>query len=181
MERRKSQQPFARLGRRLKQCRETRRESVAEVSGAVEIDSDLLERIERGEVCPSGDILNLLISHFSLQEDEAVQLWEWAGIARPSDQVLENLQDLASKAALVLIAVDTRIQYSDSVNIKVDDNGVVLNFMQAGLQGPNIPAARVGMSHEHALRFLNVLESVMLRYKYSPRHKLLPPGDQTAK
>jgi hypothetical protein len=62
------------------------------------------------------------------------------------------------------------------VNIKVDDNGVVLNFMQLGMQGQNIPAARVGMSHEHAQRFMSVLESVLLRYKYLPRYKLLPPS-----
>ena len=176
MDRSKSQQPFSLLGEHLKQCRETRHESIAEVSGAVEIDSDLLERIENGEVCPSEDILNLLINHFSLQDHEAGQLWEWAGLSR-SDESRVDLQDLASKATLVLVAVDSRIQYSDSVNIKIDDNGVVLNFMQVGMHGQNVPAARVGMSYEHAQRFMDVMQSVMLRYTYLPRHKLLPPGD----
>jgi len=177
MEAPRSQQPYAQLGQRLRQLRETRRESVAEVSGAVEIESQLLESFERGESCPSADILNLLINHFALQDQEAGQLWEWAGISRATELSNENLQDLASKAALVLVAIDSRVQYSDSVNIKIDDHGVVLNFMQVGLHGQQIPAARVGMSHEHALRFMNVLESVMLRYKYLPRHKLLPPGE----
>lgn len=164
------------LGQRLKQFRETRRESVAEVSGAVEIDIDLLERIERGEERPSEDILNLLINHFALQEQEAVQLWEWAGLSH-ADAHGDAFQDLANKATLVLVAVDSRVQYSDSVNIKVDSNGVVLNFMQVGLHGQNVPAARVGMSYDHALKFMSVMESVLLRYKYLPRYKLLPPGD----
>jgi len=176
MEGRKSQYPYALLGQRLKQFRETRRESLAEVSGAVEIDTDLLEQIESGAVCPSEEILNLLINHFSLQDHEAGQLWDWAGISHSGDGRIENLQDLASKATLVLVAIDSRVQYSDSVNVKIDANGVVLNFMQVGMQGQNVPAARVGMSYEHAQRFMDVMQSVMLRYKYLPRHKLLPPG-----
>ena len=177
---RPNSQPFALLGQRLKQFRETRRESLAEVSGAVEIEPDLLERFERGEICPSEEILNLLINHFSLQDQEAGQLWEWAGITPGSEQRFDSLQDLTSKATLVLVAIDSRVQYSDSVNIKVDANGVVFNFMQVGMSGQNVPAARVGMSHEHAERFMHIMESVMLRYKYLPQHKLLPPGDQTA-
>ena len=178
MESSKSQSPYALLGEKLRQVRETRRESLAEVSGAVEIDTDLLERIEQGEVCPSEDILTLLISHFALHEQDAIQLWEWAGFAGRTDEKTDNVQDLASKATVVLIAIDARVQYSDNVNIKIDDNGVVLNFMQAGLQGQPIPAARVGMSHEHAKKFIDVMQSLMLRYKYLPRHKLLPPGTQ---
>src|SRR6185312_1399050 len=119
MDGRKSQYPFVLLGQRLRQFRETRRESVAEVSGAVEIDTDLLERIESGEVCPSEEILNLLISHFSLQDHEAGQLWEWAGISRGTDS-LGSLQELGSRATLVLLAIDSRVQYSDSVSVKID-------------------------------------------------------------
>src|SRR5690348_12858864 len=102
-----------RLGERLRRIRETRCESLAEVSGAVEIDAEMLERIESGMELPSEDILSLLINHFSLQEQEAVQLWEWAGFDRPTDGRSESLNELASKAAVVIVAIDARVLYSD--------------------------------------------------------------------
>src|SRR5579883_1980269 len=86
------QPPFALLGKQLRSLRETRRESVAEVSGAVEIDPELLERFERGEECPSEDILTLLISHFDMREQDALQLWEWAGLAGPKGERLSGEQ-----------------------------------------------------------------------------------------
>ena len=175
MESPKRQSPFVLLGQKLKQARETRHESVAEVSGAVEIDTDLLERIERGEECPSEDILTLLISHFALREHEAVQLWEWAGLQRgPS---LESLQDVMSRATVVLVALDARVMYSDSAHISGDENGVVLNFMQTGPQSQLASIARIGMSYEHAAKVVAALQTAMLRKKYLPVQKLLPPGD----
>lgn len=171
----KHSSPLILLGERLKQLRETRQESVAEVSGAVEIDIDMLERIERGEECPSEDILTLLISHFSLHEHEAVQLWEWAGFNRSSG--LDNLNDLASKAALVLIAIDARIMYSDDMTLTSTKSGVVLNFMQTGPQGQPVPVSRVGMSYEQVEAVLNELQQALLRKKYLPGQRLLPPGD----
>jgi len=176
MESSKRQSPFVLLGQKLKHFRETRRESIAEVSGAVEIDTELLERIERGEECPTEDILTLLINHFALADYEAVQLWEWAGFQRNS-QNAENLQDLVSKATLVLVAVDARVMYSDSANIQADENGVVLSFMQSGPQSQVVSVSRIGMSYEHAAKVMASLESALLRKKYLPRQKLLPPGD----
>src|SRR5205807_9580549 len=79
MEESRRQAPFTMLGKQLKLLRENRQESVAEVSGAVEIDIDILERIERGEERPSEDILMLLIDHFGMQDHEAAELWESAG------------------------------------------------------------------------------------------------------
>ncbi len=171
----KHSSPLSLLGERLKQLRETRLESLAEVSGAVEIETDMLERIERGEECPSEDILTLLINHFSLHEHEAVQLWEWAGFNRNGDKS-DSLNDLASKAALVLIAIDARIMYSDDMTLTANKNGVVLQFSQAGMQGPAVPVSRVGMSYEQAEQVLVALQQALLRKKYLPEHKQLPPG-----
>lgn len=172
----KHSSPLGQLGERLKQLRETRQESVAEVSGAVEIEIEMLERIERGEECPSEDILSLLINHFSLHEHEAVQLWEWAGFNRNGGG-LDNLNDLASKAALVLIAIDARVMYSDDMTLTNSKSGVVLNFMQSGPQGQPVPVSRVGMSYEQAETVLNALQQALLRRKYLPGQPLLPPGD----
>lgn len=172
-----SEQPFGLLGDRLRHFREIRQESVAEVSGAVEIDTEVLERIERGEECPSEDILTLLISHFGLQENEAVQLWEWAGFAHVTDGRSEGLQDIASRASIVLVAIDARVMYTDGVSIAADKKGVVLNFMQPGFQPQQLPAARIGMSYEQAEQLFSVLQQTLLRKKYLPNNRLLPPGD----
>lgn len=165
------------LGERLKRLREAQRESVAEVSGAVEIDADLLERIERGEEAPSEDILGLLISHFSLREQEAVQLWEWAGFDRTHDAPSEVLSDLASRATLILVALDARVMYSDQAVVNGDQSGLVMNFLQTGPQGQPLPVARIGMSYDQAHRVLNALQQTLLRQKYLPQHRLLPPGE----
>src|SRR5664279_6184040 len=73
------QLPFEPLGTQLKRLREVKSESLAEVSGAVEIDEKDLTRIETGHERPSEDILLLLISHFGVQDDKAAELWELAG------------------------------------------------------------------------------------------------------
>ena len=172
----KHSSPLSLLGERLKSLRETRRESLAEVSGAVEIDTDMLERIERGEECPSEDILTLLISHFSLHEHEAVQLWEWAGFNRSSDRP-ESLNDLASKASLILVAIDARVIYSDDVSVTANKSGLTLNFSQYSPQGQSVPVSRVGMSYEQAEEVLKALQRALLRNKYLPDQRQLPPGD----
>jgi len=172
-------QPYTQLGQRLKHFREKRQESLAEVSGAVEIETELLERIERGEECPSEDILNLLINHFDLREQEAVQLWEWAGFSR-NDTRMEMLQELASKAAVVIVTMDARVMYTDSATIASDDKGVVLSFMQAGPQGQELPISRVGMSYEQAAQVMASLQRALLRKQYAPKYKLLPPGNGAA-
>src|ERR1700683_4187621 len=73
-----SNAPYITLGQHLKYVREQSRQSLLEVSGAVEIDEDRLERIEAGIERPAEDILLLLISHFGVADREAVQLWELA-------------------------------------------------------------------------------------------------------
>ena len=177
MESSKRQSPFALLGQKLRQFRETRRESVAEVSGAVEIDTELLERFERGEECPSEDILTLLINHFALREQEAVELWEWAGFQRGPNT--DAMQELMSKATVVLVALDARVLYSDHADVATSDRGLVMTFAQSSVQSQQVPIARVGMSYEHAEQVLEALQSALLRHKYQPSHKLLPPGDST--
>jgi transcriptional regulator with XRE-family HTH domain len=78
MEDRKSQKsPYRPLGRRLKALREKANESLAEVSGAVEIDVRELASYELGQSRPNEEVLLMLISHFSAQDDEAVHFGSW--------------------------------------------------------------------------------------------------------
>lgn len=172
------QTPLNLLGRKLRYFRETRQESVAEVSGAVEIDTELLERIESGEECPSEDILSLLINHFDLREQEAVQLWEWAGFNRSNDLRSDSMQELANRASIVLVALDARVMYTDNVQISADQNGVVLNFMQPGPHGQSMPVSRIGMSYEQAVKVVNDLQQSILRKQYLPGTPLLHSGEE---
>lgn len=172
--------PFDALGTRLKKLRVTQQKSLAEVSGAVEIEEGNLERIEKGLERPSEDILMLLINHFNITENEAVKLWELAGYDRPSTDSQPNIQDLRNgKQMLMLLAVDVRTMYSDSIEVTAGQNGVVMNFLQTGGQPQPVPVARVGMSVEQAKTVMNVLEQALLRSQYLQGPRQLPDSTDT--
>ncbi len=140
-------QPYRLLGWHLKLAREQLSESIAEVSGAVEIDTESLEQFEKGKSRPSEDVLLLLISHLGLADAEANSLWELAGYApdNKSDDTNKNL--------------DLRIIYTDMVHVVINDVGVVMNFMQAsGLGNQPLAVSRVGMSKDQAKHMLNLLQ-----------------------
>ena len=175
------QAPFQILGKRLKRIREDLRESLDDVSGAVEVDTDILERIELGAERPSEDLLMLLINHFGIQESEAVQLWESAGYGQPEpDERRFSSYDMQTKPTMVLLAIDARVLYSDNVMIAGSPQGLVLNFAQMTGQQKPMPVARVGMSYEQAEEVLHALQQTILHHKYAPKQPLLPPGQASA-
>lgn len=172
-------QPYVSLGKHLKHLRERLNETVAEVSGAVEIDADALERIERGSERPSEDILMLLISHFNMQDQEAVQLWELAGYDDQKQPF--NLQEelkASGKPVVMLFAMDMRTMYSDGLDIVTNKSGVTLSFTQSAGNDQTIPVARVGMSLEQAEKAVALLQQAILQGKYGQSRKLLPPPSQ---
>ncbi len=75
--------PFKRFGQELRTLRQKLQETPADVSGAVEIDEAMLQRYEEGRERPSEEILNLLISHFAMPDDDAATLWRLAGYEFP--------------------------------------------------------------------------------------------------
>ncbi|HMS50339.1 MAG TPA: helix-turn-helix domain-containing protein [Candidatus Saccharibacteria bacterium] len=158
-------QPFLSLGKELKQAREARKQTLAEVSGAVEIDIDMLQDIEQGSRRPSEDILLLLINFFDLEDTESTKLWELAGYTdgkqKDSSSVHAMGFDLGQPVAMVM-PMDLRVIYTDSVQITTNDYGVVLNFMQsAGPNGQPLAVSRVGMSKEHANKIVQVLSQAL--------------------
>lgn len=173
----REQIPFKNLGERLRTIREKLHESVAEVSGAVEIDESALKQIEQGESRPSEDILMLLISHFNMQEDEATKLWKLAGYEQPrdGDYIPSRDQDDApgNRAAVLIMAVDPRVIYSDSVQVTANQTGVVINFAQGVGTPQSITTARIGMSRDQAQTVLYALQTALERSQ--PRH--LPHGE----
>lgn len=151
--------PFKLLGEEPKALRQKLSESLIEVSGAIEIDVDRLERIEKGFEQPSEDILMLLISHFSMSDDQAVELWKLAGYDR-SNAKTETIEDeFKQHSVVIMMALDTRVVYSDGIDIKSNKNGMVLNFTQTGIEtsGHALPIARIGMSYEQAYDVMRLL------------------------
>lgn len=175
--------PYKTLGARLRRMREKLLESLAEVSGAVEIETGMLSSIESGKECPSEDILLLLISHFGIKEDEASKLWELAGFddsEMPSHQMINDDNGFA-KPAVMVMPMDARIVYTDMVHVMVNNFGVVMNFMQgAGINNQPLAVARIGMSKEHAKSVLEVLKQTLDQSEVTVTTKALPqPKDQS--
>jgi hypothetical protein len=173
MEDRKSQKsPYRPLGRRLKALREKASESLAEVSGAVEIDVRELASYELGQARPNEEVLLMLISHFSAQDEEAVQLWELAGYGVTKVSSAQMVSDISVPNQT---SNNSPILFTDVVDIMVNNYGVVMNFMQSS--GPNAKpstVARIGMSREHAKSVLQILQVTL-----SQTEQILPKIPQT--
>jgi transcriptional regulator with XRE-family HTH domain len=151
--------PFKTLGEKLKTIRQKLHESVAEVSGAVEIDEQTLQRIEQGHERPSEDILLLLINHFGMGDDEAAGLWQLAGYDRPHDHDDRGGVPAGdqNRTVLMIMAVDPRVIYSDGAQVTANKNGVILGFSQ-GVGTPHaITTAKIGMSREQAYSLMRTL------------------------
>ena len=152
---------FRSLGRRLKQLRDRASETLAEASGAVEIDVKELASFELGQARPSEEVLLLLISHFGVKDDEALTLWEMAGYSNNKVPVM-HMGNEYSNGHTAAGAGEQRILFTDIVDIVVNNYGVVMNFMQSnGPASPPVPVSRVGMSREHAKSLLKVLQATL--------------------
>lgn len=171
-------QPFKPLGWRLRSIRQKLNESLSDVSGAVEVEEALLSRYEQGKDRPTEDILMLLISHFNIQDDDALVLWELAGYENPerSEEAGPIESMLAKQPVLMLMAMDSRIVYTDGINVTASMDGVVLSFTQSGSQtaaGQPLTVARVGMSPTQASNILQALNQSLARLHGSVTPKAL--------
>lgn len=161
MSEKQQEQPFKQLGDRLKTIRQKLHESVAEVSGAVEIDELTLKRIELGQERPAEDILMLLINHFGIRDDEAAGLWQLAGYDQPRNH--DHPEDNNTRAAILVMAVDPRVIYSDGVQVTANKNGVVIAFSQANGTPSTLTTAKIGMSREQAHAVIRTLQDALNR------------------
>lgn len=162
--------PYKQLGNKLREIRKSLEESVPEVSGAVELESDIIERYERGETRPSEEVLSLLISHFDIKDEEADELYDLAGYLEHS----HDSMDPAQPPTLVMVPMDNRIIYTDSANVSVNNYGVVISFTQNGPHNQPQGVARVGMSMEHAKSVLDVLTKTIEQAEKQQNKKHLP-------
>lgn len=166
--------PYSNLGQRLKSFRKQSNESLPEVSGAVELESDIIESYERGETRPSEDVLDLLINHFDIHDDEADELWELAGYGS-SGHIPSMADDMPMPSAVVMVPMDNRVIYTDTANVTVNNFGVVMSFSQNGANGGQpVVVSRVGMSLDHAKSVLDVLQKTIKKAESEKSQKHLP-------
>jgi transcriptional regulator with XRE-family HTH domain len=160
--------PYETLGSQLRHLRERNKESMAEVSGAVEIDEIELGKIEAGAQRPSEDILLLLISHFAVEDDKAAELWQLAGYDR-QEEVHDHEHEgspNSTRQQTLMVMIDPRVMYSDSVEVVANSKGVVLNFSQAaGQNGQPLTISRIGMSHEQAKLVMGILHQALYDFE----------------
>lgn len=169
------------LGKKLKALRDKAKESLAEVSGAIEVDVKQLASYELGQSRPTEDLLLLLISHFGARDEEAVKIWELAGYGMnrvPGTQISNDELDVS------LSLDNPKILFTDIVDVIVNNYGVVMNFMQGA--GPNTKpstVARVGMSREHAKSVLQILQVTLSQTEHNfskqPKKLIAPDTSQS--
>lgn len=168
--------PYKSLGSQLRNLRERNRESVAEVSGAVEIDETDLSLIEDGQERPSEDILLLLISHFAVEDEKAAELWQLAGYDRQSDDDREHETPSSARSQTMMVMIDPRVMYSDTAEVSANAKGIVVNFSQAaGQNGQPLTISRIGMSREQAKLLMGVLHQALYDQE-NPRRRQLGDG-----
>lgn len=157
------------LGTRLKFLREQWQQTIQDVCESLEIDEKTLRSFESGKRLPTPEVLDMLISHFLLTEDQAQDLRELAEDQHAAAQDSTNVspEDLLAKQLVMFMPIDSRVVYTDSMQATVTDNGVMLQFMQQASNGQSTPVSRVGMSREHAEKVIEVLQNTL---RHHDRH-----------
>lgn len=171
---------YRKLGRQLKAMRSRASETMAETSGAVEIDIKELASFELGQSRPSEEVLLLLISHFGAKDDEALKLWEMAGYSTEKVPIA-HLTNTDPSILDSGPSSEKSILFTDVVDIVVNNYGVVMNFMQnGGLKSQPKAIARVGMSREHAKSVLRILQVTLAQTEqHAPKlpKKIITPDN----
>lgn len=143
--------PYVKFGKVLHTLRRKYHVSKKEFCGALEINEDYLQKLEDGLEKPSEELIEQLISHFSLDDNLAENLWQLAGFSN------DKLEDMVSQTAFMPLS-ELKVSYTDMVHVSVNNFGVVLNFMQnVGPQNHPVVVSRLGMSKEHAQSVIDVL------------------------
>ncbi len=169
--------PYEKLGEQLKNLRQDSKESLAEVSGAVEIDANVLERFEAGIDRPDEDILNLLIDHYNLKENIADRLWELAGYEDRDEAIMIEEAMAAAKQLIMVLATDGRTIYTDGVSIDCNKSGLQITFTQSTPNNKAMAISRLGMSYDQAAEVMKALGIAMAYAKYSPDRPQLSDGE----
>ncbi len=148
--------PYQALGQKIRAARVKQKRTVAEASGAIEINEQLLKDVELGKKRPEEDTLMVLISYLGIKDDEATKLWEMAGYGKQDEH--GDITTEINQSMATIMPNDLRVIYTDMVHVMVNDFGVIMNFLQGGGPGNQpLAVARIGMSKEHARSVLDIL------------------------
>src|SRR5688572_23393470 len=105
---------YVALGARLKFLREQWQQSLKDVCSTLEIDEKMLRAFEAGKIAPPAEVLDMLINHFLLTEDQAQDLRELA--EDPKEELeagLAALDETLSKQLVMFLPIDTKVVYTD--------------------------------------------------------------------
>lgn len=155
-------QPFQDLGAKIRSLREQWNQSIGELSGTLELDEALLYAIESGKTLPSEDILDMIIEHFLLTDEQADDLLKTIEDydTKTQEALGRGLEDALTKQMVMLMPLDSKVVYTDSMQATVNQGGVVIQFSQQ-VNGQSTPVSRVGMSREHAEKMIEVLKETI--------------------
>lgn len=172
--------PSKELGAKIKRLREQWKQSLVEVSTTLEIDETELKGIESGKILPTEQLLDLIINHFHLSEEQASELHALAAVNHahipgglPGNSS-GSIEEMLMKQIVMYMPVDNRVVYTDTMNATVNKHGMVLQFLQSQ-NGKSVPVSQVGMSREHAEKMLKVITTTLEKYDNSQQTKLLSP------
>lgn len=174
--------PHKTLGSKIKFLRQQWNQSLGEVSDTLEIEEKTLKSIEEGRTLPHDDLLEMLISHFLLTDEQARELKQLAqsekhlGADLP---LIPGLDDTLMKQIVMLLPQDNKVVYTDGMRATVNDSGVVMQFTQQQKpNGPQVTISRIGMSRDHAERVIKVLQDTLSEYDKNQHQKILPKPKQ---
>jgi hypothetical protein len=122
----------------------------------------------------------LLITHFGMREDEATGLWHLAGYtpdrSHDGEATPEDMVSGKAGTAILVVAPDPRVMYTDGVQVQANKHGVVIAFTQnIGVISP-LTTTRVGMSREQAATVIQALQDAL---NHSDRPLQLPENTAT--
>jgi DNA-binding XRE family transcriptional regulator len=167
------------FGDRIKFLREQWQQTLRDVCYTLEIDEKTLRALESGKMAPSPDLMDMIISHFLLTEDQAQDLRDLIDDGKDIDLgVPSSVEDMLAKQLVMFMPLDNKVIYTDSMQATVNDNGVVLQFMQQTGNNQPVAVSRVGMSRMHAERVIKVLQDTLKQHDQHNQKKLSSPGDQ---
>jgi transcriptional regulator with XRE-family HTH domain len=169
--------PYKSFGEVLKKLRAKAFKTPAEVSSAVEIEESRLRAYENGEQRPTEDVLLLLIQHFNLTDTQAAELWKLAGYHGSPDTDMYSMQEEyinMPNITLGFVPQESKIVYTDLVQVMVNNYGVVMQFLQSSGNGTQpLAVAKVGMSKEHARSVVALLQKTLEQADNPPVPKRL--------
>jgi transcriptional regulator with XRE-family HTH domain len=162
------------LGSKLREKRLKLQQTTTSVANSICVNRTYISKLENGHERPSVNTLYSMLLHYSVSEEEAVELLGLAGYSeRGVGQVIQkreevndkNIMDNTIEKNAPNFNIDpnrTPVLYADNVSLKSNANGVVFDFaQQVGPTNQYNIVSRIGMSKDHAKQVAEHLEALL--------------------